>query len=69
MILRVEWVALTLLDNRLDVFVHVVVNVLATNDRGSFSGTIALDAGRGVAVLSLLGGQALLHLGRVVMLE
>lgn len=47
----------------------VVVDVLASNNGRHGAGGLALDAFRGVSELTLLGGQAALHILFVAMLE
>jgi hypothetical protein len=52
-----------LLDNWLDVLVHVVVDVLACNSWVGRGGALSLSHGAGVLELSLLSSQTLLGVG------
>jgi hypothetical protein len=59
----------TLLDDGLDGLVHMVVNVLASNDWGNDTLGLALNMLSLVTELSLLGREPLLHLVGIVVLE
>lgn len=63
------WLDGLLLHHWLNSLVDMVVDVLASNDRGDAAGLLAADASGGVLVLGTLLGEAALVLLGVVMVD
>lgn len=64
----VRRIARTLLHDRLDRLVDVMMHMLATDGRGSAAGVLALNARLCIFVLILLGSKTLLHPAGIIVL-